>query len=159
MKILTLVLSLITLTACSDDKTAQSGSAVSGNKVEVQRSYDFAQLQRGGQLFQQHCAACHGKEAEGAANWQQRDADGKFPAPPLNGTAHAWHHPKLILIDTIKKGTKRIGGNMPAWEDKLSDKDIEDIIAWFQAKWPDQLYAAWYRRNQEALKQSQPSDN
>jgi mono/diheme cytochrome c family protein len=117
----------------------------------IHRSFDFAQLRRGGELFQQNCAVCHGNQAQGAVNWQQRDAEGKFPAPPLNGTGHAWHHPKPVLIDTIKKGTQRIGGSMPPWQGKLSDSDIKDIIAWFQAKWPDELYAAWYRRNQEAL--------
>ena len=70
------------------------------------------------------------------------------PPPPLNGTAHAWHHPRKALIYTIKNGTQAIGGNMPAWKDKLTDDEIESIILWFQSKWPDELYQAWAQRDQ-----------
>ena len=116
----------------------------------VPREFDFLQMKRGGELFQQHCASCHGKNAEGAPNWQQRDKNGKFPAPALNGTAHAWHHPTKVLIDVIQNGTERIGGNMPPWKDKLSEAQIRDIIAWFQAKWSDEIYAAWHRNEQNS---------
>jgi mono/diheme cytochrome c family protein len=76
------------------------------------------------------------------------DANGKFPPPPLNGSAHAWHHPQQVLVDTIKNGTAKLGGNMPAWKGKLSEQDIRAIIAWFQSKWSDEIYAAWYENNQ-----------
>lgn len=118
----------------------------------VPRDFDFLQMKSGGQLFQQHCARCHGKQAEGAVNWQRRDTAGKLPPPPLNGTGHAWHHPTKVLMNVIKNGTGRIGGNMPAWKDKLSDAQIKDIIAWFQTKWPDEIYAAWHRNNQQSGK-------
>lgn len=121
------------------------GLSASAWAKSVPRDFDFLQVKRGGQLFQQHCAACHGKKAEGAPNWQQPDKDGKYPAPALNGTAHAWHHPTTVLIDVIQNGTIRIGGNMPPWKDKLTETQIRDIIAWFQSKWPDEIYAAWYR--------------
>lgn len=118
----------------------------------VPRDFDFLQMKRGGRLFMQHCAGCHGRQAEGAAGWQQRDAAGRFPPPPLNGSGHAWHHPSKVLMDVIKNGTQRIGGNMPPWRDKLTDEQIRDILAWLQAKWPDEIYAAWYRNNQQAKK-------
>jgi len=127
--------------------------ALPAGAESVPRDFDFLQMKRGGQLFQQHCAACHGKQAEGTANWQKPGPDGKAPPPPLNGSAHAWHHPTRVLIDVIKNGTQRIGGNMPAWKDKLTDAQIRDIIAWFQAKWSDEIYAAWYRNNQQSEKQ------
>ena len=140
---------IISLVACSDDKT--SVSEVKQQPVEVvERSFDFAQLTRGGQLFQKNCAECHGVEAQGMANWQQPDADGKYPPPPLNGTAHAWHHSRDVLKDTIKKGTFRIGGKMPPWEGKLSDAEIDDIITWFQSKWSDEIYAVWHKTHQPA---------
>jgi hypothetical protein len=55
-----------------------------------------------------------------AENWKQPGADGKYPAPPLNGTAHTWHHSAKGLVSTIQNGTISIGGNMPAWKGKLS---------------------------------------
>ena len=71
----------------------------------VQRIDDPVLLARGQALFQQHCAACHGDKAQGTvANWQQRDASGKLPPPPLNGTAHAWHHSINGLARTIREG-------------------------------------------------------
>ena len=150
MKILILFSLLIFITACSDEKSEANVEPEQTSTSKVERSFDFAQLTHGGQLFQQNCAECHGAEAQGTANWQQPDADGKYPPPPLNGTAHAWHHSKDVLKDTIKKGTIRIGGNMPPWQDKLSDKDIEDIIAWFQSKWSDEIYTVWYKSHQSA---------
>jgi len=35
---------------------------------------------------------------------------------------------------------------MIAWGEKLSDDEMIAAIAWFQSKWPDQIYAAWMQR-------------
>jgi mono/diheme cytochrome c family protein len=104
---------------------------------------DPALLARGEALFKQHCSACHGDRAQGAFNWQKPGSDGKYPAPPLDGSAHAWHHPTVALKDVIRHGTQRIGGSMPPWRDKLAEADIEAVIAWFQSLWPDEIYHAW----------------
>ncbi|MGD8526471.1 MAG: cytochrome c [Thioalkalispiraceae bacterium] len=136
------------LSACTEDETVQAGREA--DTPRPIRKMDFAQISRGGTLFQQHCAVCHGRQAEGAPDWQQMDANGKFPPPPLNGSAHAWHHPQQVLVDTIKNGTVKQGGNMPAWKDKLSDEQINAIIAWFQSKWSDEIYSAWYVRDQHS---------
>ena len=134
------------VSACSEEQAVSTSSKT--DKSASIRTMDFAQITRGGKLFQQNCAVCHGKQAEGVSDWQKMDANGKFPPPPLNGSAHAWHHPHKVLVDTIKNGTAKLGGNMPAWKDKLSDDEINDIIAWFQSKWSDEIYSAWYERNQ-----------
>jgi len=118
--------------------------------VAVKRWYDGQRVARGAEVFRQHCAVCHGAKAEGARDWQKAGPDGKYPAPPLNGTAHAWHHPIVALRDTIRNGTARLGGSMPPWKEKLSDADIEATIAWFQSHWPDELYAAWARMDEES---------
>lgn len=117
-----------------------------------QRQYDTAQLLRGEQLYNQHCARCHGPGATGDPNWRKLGADGRFPPPPLNGTAHTWHHPLAQLRDTIKNGGPPGQSNMPAWGSVLSDSQIDDIIAWFQSMWLDEIYAAWYRTEQRARK-------
>ncbi len=39
---------------------------------------------------------------------------------------------------------------MPPWGDKLSDADMEAIIAWFQSHWPDEIYDTWARMDAEA---------
>lgn len=104
---------------------------------------DPAVLARGRELFQTHCAGCHGAGAEGAPDWRRVDAQGKYPPPPLNGSGHAWHHPSAGLKQVIRQGTQKIGGDMPAWGGRLTDQDIDAIIAWFQSLWPPEIYQAW----------------
>lgn len=110
----------------------------------VARNLDPAQLARGGELFQQHCAQCHGRQAEGAPNWRTRLANGRFPPPPLNGSGHAWHHPASELKQVIIFGRNE----MPSWNGKLGRQDVDDLVAWFQSRWPDEIYSAWARANQ-----------
>jgi mono/diheme cytochrome c family protein len=139
------------ISACSNDDN-ETASQVQP-QAKVVRNIDFAQVQRGGKIFQQNCAKCHGAEAEGDPNWRHRDASGMFPPPPLNGTAHTWHHPIAVLKQVITNGSPNGMGRMPAWGGKLSEQEIEDVIAWFQAKWPDEVYGAWYGMNQRAMRQ------
>jgi mono/diheme cytochrome c family protein len=142
---------VFSLLAGCDSEKSDSGTATSASAPEpVQRNLNTAAIKRGYQLYRQHCSTCHGGEGQGAANWQKVGSDGKWPAPPLNGTGHAWHHPKAALVRTIKQGTQDIGGNMPAWANKLDDAQIEAIIVWFQSRWPDELYQAWSRMDAES---------
>lgn len=112
----------------------------------VKRDINFKQYTFGQRLYLKNCAVCHGSNAEGAMDWRKPDKDGKNPAPPLNGTGHTWHHSNKSLINTIRNGTAKIGGNMPAWKDKLSDSEIKLILTWITAQWPDEIYTAWYNR-------------
>lgn len=148
--ILTGVLFLPLLVACGEgnDRSATRTESES-ERVAVNRQIDFAEVSRGAKLYQKNCAECHGSVGQGAPDWRQRGADGMFPPPPLNGTGHAWHHPRRMLHHVIANGSPG-GGNMPAWGDKLSDEDIGAIISWFQSKWPDQVYAAWERMDRQS---------
>lgn len=111
------------------------------------RWYDQADIDKGATLYKQNCASCHGPNGEGTADWKKTDANGNYPPPPLNGTAHTWHHSKKLLRSTISEGGARLGGLMPGFKDKLSDKEIDAVIAFFQSKWPDEVYANWAGRN------------
>jgi len=111
------------------------------------RWYSDKQAASGKALFTENCATCHGKNAEGTKEWKKRDAKGKLSPPPLDGTAHAWHHPIKILRKVVREGGIKIGGVMPAFKEKLSEAEIDSIIAWLQTKWPDKVYAAWSERN------------
>ncbi|VAW94839.1 Cytochrome c family protein [hydrothermal vent metagenome] len=148
-----LIVSGVLVAACDqplDNKTDASKPADRYDRTTVA----LYRLEQGKALFQKNCAVCHGNDAQGASDWRKRDKDGKFPPPALDGTAHAWHHPQQALMYTIKNGTMAIGGTMPAWRDKLSDEEIESIILWFQAKWPEQLFQAWVKRDQESRKRA-----
>lgn len=126
--------------------TAQSATADTG------RWYTPEQVQHGAGVFAPHCAECHGAAAEATPEWRKPNADGKYPPPPLNGTAHAWHHPLDMLRSTVRKGGVPVGGLMPPFADKLSAEDIDAAIAFFQSTWSEKIYAAWEERNGKAAR-------
>lgn len=141
------------LSACDEvsDKV-QVSDIPAKSAANPQLEPDAKRYTRGLKIYQQTCAACHGRQGEGAPNWQKRDANGKYLPPPLNGTGHTWHHPMATLVDIINNGTQPQGGNMPPWKDKLTDVQIQDILFWLQSQWPTELYVAWYKHNQEVLR-------
>ncbi len=111
---------------------------------------NFASVMNGAKLFQTNCAACHGTQGEGAPDWRIPDQNGKFRPPPLNGSGHMWHHPLPVLLSIIRDGTAAQGGTMPAWEDKLSERDMVDVIAWLQSKWSKEIYQQWKQMDARA---------
>jgi mono/diheme cytochrome c family protein len=115
---------------------------------------DPVRVARGAEVYRQNCASCHGDRAQGALNWQKPGPDGKYLPPPLNGSAHSWHHPFAQHMQTIQHGTLRLGGSMPPWKDKLSDADIEAVILYFQSLWPAEIYLAWRDIDSRARKES-----
>ena len=119
----------------------------SKEKQRMDRWYHKSMVKRGEPLFKEHCASCHQEDASGGHNWHEKNAEGIYPAPPLNGTGHAWHHARKSLKKTIREGGHRLGGTMPGFKDKLNDREIDSLIAWFQSHWSDRIYDAWVRRN------------
>ena len=118
--------------------------------ADSHRGYDQAVLQQGQKIFQTHCAVCHGANAESTVvEWQKPDVYGKMPPPPLNGTAHTWHHKLSGLMHTVKNGTLSIGGNMPGWKDTLSDQEIFSTIIWLTSLWPDEIFETWLKLNNQ----------
>jgi len=152
MKLRIALLGLIpfAVAACSSGESSTSAAAGStkptisqAEVAPVKRWYAFQHVTQGAKVFQENCAACHGKQGNGGANWKQMGTDGKYPPPPLNGTGHSWHHPLNMLFYTVKNGSPGGQGNMPAWKDKLTDDEIVAAIAWFQSRWRDEIYQAW----------------
>jgi len=145
---------VLMVSACDDQGSSQPNSEGGNRKTgNVVLTSDPVRYTKGLELYQQNCAACHGRQGEGAVNWQKRDEQGQYRPPPLNGTGHTWHHPKQVLMDIIQNGTKRLGGNMPAWKETLPDAQIEDILYWLQSQWPKEIYQVWYQNNREVLRE------
>ena len=128
------------LAACSEPPPTREAEH---RDRETGRWYTSAQVSAGAPIFAQYCAACHGTAAEGAPEWFRRLPDGRWPAPPLNGTGHAWHHPLWQLRQQIQQGSQPENGDMPPFANILSQAEIDAVIAWFQHFWPDPVYAAW----------------
>ena len=83
------------------------------------------------------------KKAEKTINWKKTLSDGSYPPPPLNDTAHAWHHPKWQLIEIITNGGAKYDGKMPPFKNILTNEEKEDAIAYFQSLWSDEFYNLW----------------
>lgn len=121
-----------------------SAPAATGDaEQELKRWYTPYQVERGRPLYAKNCADCHGKRGESTPLWKELDKDGNFPPPPLNGTAHTWHHNLPLLRQIIREGGAKMGGKMPPFADKLSVAEIDAIIAWVQSLWPEKIYARW----------------
>ncbi|MCB1750630.1 MAG: cytochrome c [Gammaproteobacteria bacterium] len=153
--ILLLLPGLALLAGCDDQKAAATGvakPAAVSQALPIDRWYTRAQSASGNALFQEYCASCHKPDASGTANWRETGADGKYPPPPLNGTAHTWHHPLSILRRTVRVGGVPLGGSMPGFGDKLNSRQIDDILAWVQSHWSDEIYRVWHERNEQSGK-------
>jgi mono/diheme cytochrome c family protein len=103
-----------------------------------------AHIIRGKQLYETHCAACHGAGLEGQPNWRERLQNGKLPAPPHDATGHTWHHPDALLFGITKHGMQPYAprgyeSDMPAFGDRLSDEDIASILAYIKSMWPEDI--------------------
>lgn len=111
----------------------------------IDRSFSAESLIRGVRLFHEHCSLCHGPEAQGHPDWQNPRV---VAAPPLNGSGNEWKRGKQDMIAVIKNGAQRNGVPvMPAWKGRLSDQEIEDVISWYQALWPPEVYERWRKAN------------
>ena len=141
MKILIVLSSALFLTGCFDNEEAQdsnqenlsantpAGKTISNNNTRI-----------GQAVFEKNCLSCHGKEAQGLTkDWKKRDENGKYPAPPLNGTAHAWHHSPKVLMSTIDNGGVKLGGWMPGFKDRLSEDEKQAVVDYIYGLWPAEL--------------------
>jgi mono/diheme cytochrome c family protein len=134
------------------DASPAGQSAAQGNRLPPQaaRNFDPAQVARGKMLFEKHCASCHGPEGKGQpGDWRVQGADGRYPPPPLDDSAHAWHHPTKVLHGAIRNGIPDT--HMPAWGNKLSDAQIDDLVVYIKSLWSDPVYAVWRGIEQRSL--------
>lgn len=115
-------------------------------------------LARGAEVYAAQCASCHGADLEGAENWRQPDADGRYPAPPHDRTGHTWHHDDATLYDYValggagvlaKSGVEYDSG-MPAYEDILTEDEIRDVLAFIKDSWPERERRAQAERTAAA---------
>jgi len=120
------------------------------SRVQTPRQYNSEHADNGKRLYNKHCSQCHGQRAQGAPNWHLRDDSGNFKPPPLDGTAHTWHHPRAQLIEIIRNGSNA----MPSFKLMLNAEEIGNIIHWLQKFWPDDLYQIWATQNAAFEKKS-----
>ena len=94
----------------------------------------------GEKIYNKNCLSCHGPKGQGLAkDWKVKDENGNYPAPPLNGTAHTWHHSPEQLLYTINKGGVEMGGQMPAFEKGLTEEEKKALIEYMYSLWPKEI--------------------
>ena len=107
-----------------------------------ERWYSPAQVRMGAAVYVEHCQSCHGVAAAGGAgDWQKPGVP-----PPLDGSAHTWHHPLPQLIRTVQNGGQGFGGQMPGFANILNKEEILSVLAYIQSYWPQPIYAQWEKR-------------
>lgn len=133
------------LTACQD-----SGLDLARNDSQEPTSppapaLSEADVALGQQVYAENCAACHGANLEGEADWKSQNEDSSFRAPPHDASGHTWHHGDDILIEAIRSGGARLPANiggtstMPAYGGILTDGEILAVLAYIKSSWPDDL--------------------
>lgn len=136
---------ILLLSAC---RTAESVPAVSGLEPgeagTVAPPLDAQQVAQGKAVYDGSCAACHGPNLEGEREWQMRNDDGSFRAPPHNASGHTWHHSDRVLIESVQLGGQRLPAalgtsHMPAFAGLLSDEEIAAVLAYIKSSWPPEI--------------------
>ncbi|HUX64483.1 cytochrome c [Sulfuricella sp.] len=135
---------LIIATLCT---ALLAGCGEGDKQPEVQgkglRQYDKNVLARGERVFLTNCAVCHGNGGEGKPGWQQPGPDGKLLPPPLDGNGRVWRLTSSQMKQFVHQGSPDGRANMPAWQGKLSDQEIDEVITWITSLWSDAIYLQW----------------
>ncbi len=113
-----------------------SGGAANANSAPPE-------VAQGRQLYEQYCAACHGWQGEGAANWKKPDEKGEMPPPPHDETGHTWRHSDAMLFKMIAEGwrhpfNKSDRLTMPAFGKSLTDQEIAAVIEYLKTLWTNE---------------------
>jgi S-disulfanyl-L-cysteine oxidoreductase SoxD len=112
-----------------------AGCAGDGGPQPSLEGLDPEMVARGERLYLQHCAVCHGRNLEGAPNWQTPNPDRSYPPPPHDSSGHTWHHPDRVLLEIVRDGSPWPQSRMPAFGHVLSDDDILAVLEFFRAHW------------------------
>jgi len=135
-----LAIGLVLVLGCVPVSSGQPPSRPSPTPISLPTP-DPGQVARGRGVYIQHCASCHGADAQGAPDWQQPDARGDLPPPPHDDTGHTWRHADAQLTEIIRGGlrdqfNKTPELTMPPFPtDQLSEREISDVIAYFKSLW------------------------
>lgn len=96
--------------------------------------YTVGAIARGGELYATQCSECHGDLGLGNGDL----AVALTPSPAM--LAYLVGQPVAVdqyLLWSVAEGGKRFGTAMPAFKDKLSHKQIFEIVAYLRAGFPD----------------------
>ena len=108
------------LLACAEAAKTTNSPAPSAAQTPAATTATPDELAAARTNFQKTCVACHGETGEGGLV----TVEGKKLKVPSFKSAHALKDPDKDFIEQIKEG----GDGMPAFKDKLSEKEIADLV-------------------------------
>ena len=91
---------------------------------EIERFTD-GNAANGAKLYKRYCRGCHGVDGRGGAHTFMPHVEN------LTKKEYIEFIPDSFLFTVIAEGGVAVGksGYMPAWQSKMSDQDIKDVIA------------------------------
>jgi mono/diheme cytochrome c family protein len=125
---------------------------------QILRWQDAGIVAEGEAIYGAECAACHGANLEGQADWQVRLENGRLPAPPHDRTGHTWHHPDQILVAITALGTAALVGgdyesDMNGFSDRLSEAQVIAVLSYIKSTWPEDVIEIHNEINARAAQQ------
>ncbi len=115
--ITTIAIALVACNQSVDVTTNQSQPSGSPAAASTATPDPFASARAN---FAKHCVVCHGANGEGG----RVEVEGKRLKVPNLTKGHAVEHPDDKLIKQITEGDDE----MPAFKDKLSSQEINDLV-------------------------------
>ncbi|MEA3001295.1 MAG: hypothetical protein QOH81_83 [Sphingomonadales bacterium] len=121
--------------------TMEYSVRVHARGIEAPTPFTGRQVAAGFCAYAAHCVMCHGALSVGRQPW----VNGMTPDPPyLVGAPRRWTPAELFWI--IRHGVKMTG--MPAWEGRLSDAEIWNLVAFLEG--PPNRQPGVYARMRES---------
>jgi mono/diheme cytochrome c family protein len=118
------VLAVALLLPACESPDAELPAAYNGIAVPVERLASADAKQRGRALFLEHCALCHGSNADGRGDRREG-----LSRPPTDFTARSWRNsstPRRVY-HTIREGVRDTP--MASWK-ALSPEQTWDLVAY-----------------------------
>ena len=98
--------------------------------AQAQPAVDAAAVQRGGQLYQQYCTECHGRDGRAQVDVISDASNLTLPAEYYNGSTDQ------DLFNSIANGA---GVAMPGWRQAVgSDEAVWDLVHFVKSLWVEQ---------------------
>lgn len=94
-------------------------------------AFESADVERGGEVYREYCAQCHGLSGEGDGP----GAAGLDPKPAIHARMAMHKLPDDYLYNVVFFGGKEVGKSMsmPDWGMTLGEEQIADVIAYMKA--------------------------
>ena len=56
-----------------------------------------------------------------------------------------------MLLEAVREGSPEGEGKMPAWKGRLTEQQMQDVVAYIKSLWSDEVYALWLKMERQSL--------